>query len=211
MYLVDGVAGDRRQLRAPDQKRIADQPRVHHYEREKDRQQREHRFLDPPQVHPDHQHDHHQAEPEFQPEPIGRHETEDCVGAARDRDRDRQNVVDHQRASRSQSRIRPQQLGRHQVAAAARRKQVDRLRIRGRDDENGQRRHHGQEHRQVLVVAEREERLLGTVTRRTQSVGAEADPGQKCDQRKTMKDPGIANIARRSDNDVGEGAFAAAI
>jgi len=26
-----------------------------------------------------------------------------------------------------------------------------------------------------------------------------------------MKDPGIANIARRSDNDVGEGAFAAAI
>ena len=48
-----------------------------------------------------------------------RQEAENRVGAARDRNRDRQHVVDHQRASRDQPGIRPEQLGRDQIAAAA--------------------------------------------------------------------------------------------
>ena len=48
-----------------DKERVADQPDVHDHEGQEDRQQRKHRFLDPPQIDPDHQHDHHRQTQNF--------------------------------------------------------------------------------------------------------------------------------------------------
>ena len=58
------------------------------------------------------------------------------------------------------------------------------------------------------MMAEREEGLLGAVARRAEAVGAEADPRQERDQREAMEDFGIANVARRSDQNVAQRAFA---
>ena len=75
-----------------------------------------------------------------------------------------------------------EQLAGHQVAAAARGEQFDDLRIAGRDDEDGDRRRQHQKRRQEAVGTECQERLLGTVARRAETVGTQTDPGQEGDQ-----------------------------
>src|SRR5208337_4253874 len=100
-----------------------------------------------------------------------------------------------------------EQFGCDQIAAAASWKQIDRLRVRRRDNEDGQRHQHREEHCQVLMMPEREEGLFWPVARGAQPVGAETDPGEKRDQRKAVKDLGIADVARRSDKNVAQRAL----
>ena len=58
------------------------------------------------------------------------------------------------------------------------------------------------------MMSEREEGLLGAVAGRAQAVGAQADPREKRDQRKTMEYLGVADVARRPDQDVAKRALA---
>ena len=51
------------------------------------------------------------------------------------------------------------------------------------------------------MLAQRDERLGRTIGRRRQSVGAQADPGQKRRQRKRVIDRGVGQVARLADQD----------
>src|SRR4029077_3938928 len=107
-------------------------------------------------------------------------------------------VVHDQRASRYQSRISPEQLGRHQVSTAASGKSVDGLRVRRGDDEHSQRHQQRKENREVLMRSQREKSFLGTVTGGAKPVRSETHPRQERDQRQTVKQLRVAEIARRA-------------
>ena len=119
-------------------------------------------------------------------------QAEKGVGAARHRDRDREHVVDQERAARDDARRGREQLARHQVSAAARREERDDLRVAGADrddrDDAGQR----DEEAQVGAAAERLECLLRPVARRREPVRPEADPGEEGDQRDAVEEVPVA-------------------
>ena len=92
---------------------------------------------------------------------------------------------------------RPEELGGHDVAAAARREELDDLGIARRDGDDRERGHDGQVEGQVPVVAERQEGFLGPVVRRAQPVGAEADPGEEGDEREPVEDARVADVLLR--------------
>ena len=101
------------------------------------------------------------------------------VDAARYRDGDREHIVDDQSAAGHEARVRPEQAGRDLVTAAAIGKQLDDLVVRHRDYEHGDGRHCRKVETQRRVRTQREKRFLGTVAGGRQTVGAEADPGNK--------------------------------
>ena len=88
---------------------------------------REHRFLHPAQIHRDHHQHHGEASRILNGNPSNRQETENRVGPAGDRDRNRQHVVDDQRASGNQSGLLAREFGRDQISAAAGGKLIDGL------------------------------------------------------------------------------------
>ncbi len=53
------------------------------------------------------------------------------------------------------------------------------------------------------MVPQGQEGLLGTIARRTESVGAKANPGQKGNEGEPMKNVGVANIAGWPDYQIG--------
>ena len=81
--------------------------------------------------------------------PIAAQQSEQGVAGGRDRDRDRQRIVDQQRTARHHADARAQQLRGHQVSAAAGGKLFDDVAVAGRDDEHGDGRGQGQKDRQV--------------------------------------------------------------
>jgi hypothetical protein len=78
---------------------------------------------------------------------------------------------------------------------------LDQQAVGERDDEDGRGRHKGQEDRQVDVVSEGLEGLLGAVRGGRQAVGAEPDPGQESDERDAVEDPRIHRILGLADKD----------
>ena len=91
-------------------------------------------------------------------------ETEQRVGAAGDRDRDRQHIVDEQRAAGNHADGGREQFAGDEIAAAAGREQFDDLRVTGADDEDRQCGGQTDKNAQIGMRPQREERLLRTVT-----------------------------------------------
>ena len=118
---------------------------------------------------------------------LGGQDAEDLIDARCDGDRDRQDVVDDQRASGDDAEARSEQLGRDEVTAASSGEELDHLAVGERDDQDGARGHQGESDGEVGVGAERLEGLFGSVRRRGQSVGAQTDPGEKGDERDVWK------------------------
>ena len=152
-----------RQLRRAIDQRIGDQPYVHHHESDEDRQQGQHRLLHAAQIHPDQQQYDQNAGPELELQQGARKKAEDGVSAARDRNRNGQHVIDHQRASGNQSRITTEQLRGNQISAAAGGELVDRLGIGRRDNKNRQRHQHRKKDCEILMLSQGQEGFLGTI------------------------------------------------
>src|SRR5262249_15312836 len=72
-----------------------------------------------------------------------------------------------------------EQLGRHQIAAAAAGKQLDHLGVGKRDDEDGQGCHQGESDGQVRVLTQGLEGFLGTVGGGGEAVGSQATQARK--------------------------------
>jgi len=156
----------------------ANDQHVGRHEDEKDRRQHQHRLAHTADVD-DGEHDDEGRLDDELVFTIGRRQkAEQRVASRGDRDRNGHDVVDQQRTARDHAEPRPEQLGRHQVAAAAVRKLLDDVAVGVGDDTDRQRRQRRQHQRQRRVVAERAKRLLGSVRGRRQTVGAEANPGQ---------------------------------
>ena len=124
-------------------------------------------------------------------EPVARDHAEDRVAARRDRHRDREHVVDEERAAADDAEARSEELGRDDVAAAAGREVLDDARVRVRDDEDGERGPGGEADGEGRVVAavgdELAKRGLRAVRRRREAVGAEADPREHRDERDAVE------------------------
>ena len=128
-------------------------------------------------------------------------EAADRVGARRERDRDREHVVDEQRGAGQDSDRLAEQLARDRVAAAARGELLDDAAVARADDEDRDRGREREEDGEADVLAERLERLLGAVGARREPVGAEPDPREDRDERDLVEGAGIAGILRRADED----------
>ncbi len=120
---------------------VREQPVQNHEDvrREKgqeDRDQGDHRFPHPAHVQQHHQNDNDHGQFELVLVPFQRQKAEDGVGAAGDGNRNGQHVVDQQRAAGNHAHPGRQQLGGDEVPAAARRKQLDDLRVAGRNDQD---------------------------------------------------------------------------
>ena len=168
---------------APERSRLEeageDQRDVRQHEHHEDGEQDLDRLLDPSKVERDQAQDAQDHRGELELLPGDRQEAEEGVHAARDRDRDRQDIVDEQGGAGDDARRAAEELGRDDVASAARGKERNHLGIAGGNDEDGDR-HEGRERPdQVRVLSGREERLLGAVAGRRQAVRPETDPGEK--------------------------------
>ncbi len=173
-------------------------------EGDKDRHERQHRLANAAEIEHDQEHDRCGRRPELQVLPLDGQEAEERVRAAGDRDRDRQHVVDEQRAAGDQADVRAEEVRGDEIAAAARGKELDDLRVARRDHENGHRGEDGQEQRKILMLPEREKRLLGPVAGGRETIGPETDPGEECDQRDVVEDAGIADVLRRPEQHLAE-------
>ncbi len=91
--------------------------------------------------------------------------TEDGIAAGGDRDGDGHHVVHQQGASRNDPGLLPQHVGGHDVAPAAVGEMLDDARIGVRDDEYRQRGGQAEKDRQVGVLSQSPEGLLGAVGR----------------------------------------------
>ena len=130
-----------------------DHDNMHDDEEQENRQHDEHRFPDAAQIEKNQREDQQYFNGKLVSRQRRRQKTEHCVGAAGDRNGDRQHVVDHQRRPRHQARPRAEQLGGHQIAAAAGREQLDDLRIAGGNDEDRHGRQNRQQQSQMINAA----------------------------------------------------------
>ena len=158
-------------------------------------------LLDPPQVHPDERQDHRGDEPDLVRKVLVGEEAEDGVRARRDRDGDRQDIVDDERRARDHPRPLPEELRRDDVPAAAGGERLDDLRVAARDDEDRRHRHHGDEDREDGVAAESEERLLRAVARGGDPVGAQPHPGEEGDEGNVVEDLRVEQIPGGAEQD----------
>ena len=133
--------------------------------------------------------------------PAQRQEAEEGVAGRGDRDGDGQHVVDQQRAAGDDADVLAQQLGRHDVAAAAVGELLDDAPVGRGDDEDGAGRHHGQRQQQVGVLAEGAEGLVGAVGGRREAVGAQADPGEERHQRQAVEERAVGEAARPAEEE----------
>src|SRR4029450_9838079 len=86
------------------------------------------------------------------------------------------------------------------VTTAAIREELDDLVVRKRDDEYRHRNRNGEIESEMGVLSQREIGFLGTVSGRRQSVRAQADPGEKSDQRDAVSGLRIERVARLADD-----------
>ena len=178
---------------------VRDQHEVEHDEHEEDRQQERHGLRTPRRFRKMRKMRTRTCVVELPVRDRRGKEAEDRVATGRHRDRDRQDVVDDERASGDDAESGAEQLGGDEVAAAAARKMFDDARVGEGDDEDRRRGHQGQENREVGVRPEGPEGFLGAVGRGGEAVRAEPDPGQKRDEGDVVEDPGIQRIPRLPD------------
>jgi hypothetical protein len=122
---------------------------------------------------------------------------EDRFAPAGNGDRDRQDVVDREGRAGDDACRAAEELARHRVAAAAVRELLDDLAVGVGDDDDRERGREREEDGEVRVLAERAERLVGSVGGGRQAVGAQTDPGEESAQRELVDEPGIAQRVRR--------------
>jgi hypothetical protein len=95
-------------------------------------------------------------------------------------------------------------MGGNNVAATPAGKVFDDAGIGIGDGENGNRRPNGKECGEVDVIPERPECLLGTVGRGGEPVGTQPDPREDRDQGNLVKDGGIFQASRSSDDEMSQ-------
>src|SRR5439155_6736581 len=93
----------------------------------------------------------------------GGEKAEGGVAASRDGDRDRQDVVDDERAAGDDAGARAQESGGHDVTAAPARELVDDVPVGRGEDDHGQGGRHREHDREIGVLTEHAERFLGAV------------------------------------------------
>ena len=144
---------------------------VRDQEDQEDRRQDQDRFLDAAEVEQRQTAEYGEHGDQLVRVPRLRQKTEHGVARGRDRDGDREDVVDQQRGSGYQARVRSEVLRRDDVSTAALRELLDDPAVPVGDDEHRQRHGQREEQRHVAVtIPERLERLLGPVRRRRQTV-----------------------------------------
>src|SRR5262249_46559942 len=94
-----------------------------------------------------------------------------------------------------------EEMRRDEIAAASRREELDELRVRRRDEDDRERRGRREEHGEVRVPPEREERLLGSVRAGGEAVGPEPDPREERDERELVEALRIERIAALPEED----------
>ena len=196
----DGIGDQLGQTIGVGDDAVDDQEDVGEDEAEKNRQQYFDRFLHASKV----EHDQHDSQPDLGRQFVGlgvdRQQAEQRVHSGGDGNGDGQHVIHQQRRARHQPGFGAQQLGGYFVAAAAGRKQFDDLVIGQGNDKHGQEGGGGQIQAEVGVLAQRQKRRLGAVADRRQTVGAQADPGQKGDQGDILFGFGVERVARLADD-----------
>jgi hypothetical protein len=142
---------------------VEDEHHMRDEEAEKDRQQDLDRLPHAAQVEIEKQQDQPQLGPQLKALRGHRQQAEDGIGAARDRDRDRQHIVDNERRSRDQPCVRADQISRDLVSAAAGGEELDHLVVGDGDDKD--RESGGSSHvkSEMGMLSEGEKRLLRTV------------------------------------------------
>ena len=134
--------------------------------------------------------------------PGDRQEAEQRVARRRDRHGDGQHIVDEQRRARDDPDGAPKELGRHHVAAAAMGELLDDAAVGGGDEDDREGGHRRDREREVAVLPERPERLLGAVRRRRQPVGPEADPREDGDEREALEEPRVGQVAGPAEHEL---------
>ncbi len=170
-------------------------------EGDEDRREGDDRFLDPPQIDPDEKEKDEDDEHELVGEPRRRKEAEDGVRPRRDRDRDRQDVVDDERRTRDHPRSLPEELRRDDVPAAAGGERLDDLRVAPRDDEDGEHGGRRDEEGQDGVPPEGEVRLFRAVRGGGDPVRPQPHPGEEGDQGDVVEDLRVEEIPGSAEQD----------
>ena len=114
-------------------------------------------------------------------------EAEQGVRPARHGYGDREHVVDQERRTGDHPRRRREQFARDEIAAPARGKELDDLRVAGGDDHDRDTGHDRDEDREIGMALECEKGLLRTIAGGRQTVGAKPDPGKERDERELVK------------------------
>ena len=180
---------------------VADDEGVRQHERDEDRHPGQHRLLRAAQVQQRQQADPGNLGRQLVVQAAGRQQAEERVRAARDRERDGQHVIDQQRGAGYHPQTGREQFAGHQVAAAARREQLDDLRVAGADDEYRHDRRRRDKQAQVNMAVQGLEGLLRTVARRRQPVRAQPNPREEGDERELVEKALVREIARFADQD----------
>jgi len=181
--------------------RTDDQQEVGEKEEYEDWQQDLDRFFHAAEVQDDQGEDGGPLGPEFPRAPLRAHQPEQGVAGSGDRHGDRQRVIHQQRAAGDHADARSEELGGHQVSAAAAGELLDDVAVAGRDDEHGGHDGRGQEHGQAAVGSEIGEGLGRAVAGRRQPVRPQTHPRQKGDQRHVLEDRLVGQVPRPADQD----------
>ncbi len=112
-----------------------------------------------------------------------RQEGRERVHPGRDRDGDREHIVEHEGAAGNQAQVGADQFGGDAVTASTGGKQFDHLVVGQRNDEHRHRGGDGHVQAQVGMDAQRAEGFFRAVGGGGQAVRAQADPGQEGHQR----------------------------
>jgi len=136
---------------------------VHHEECHENRREEVHRFLHAARIQDDEKRDHRDLGPQLVVDGGRRQERPDLIASAGDRYRDREHVVDEQRAPRNDAYAIAEKLRRDEVASAAPREVLDQIGVRGRDDGDGDRGHRGENDREMAMRSQRFVCFFGAV------------------------------------------------
>ncbi len=132
--------------------------------------------------------------------PDQRQKAEQGIDAAGHRQGRGQDEIDDERRTGDEPGIGAHEDRGDAIAAAARGKQFDDLDIAQTDDDDGERRGQRQIHRQVIVAAQRQEGFFRAVVGGRQAVGAQADPGEECNQQHALALAAMQRVAGRAED-----------
>lgn len=148
------------------------------HEKEKDRHQELDGFLDTSEI--EHRQSNHEDDGCSETKLIELEDAEKCVDACRDRDGNGEDVIDHEGRARSQTGPFAKEFGGDDVAAAARREELDDLVVARGNDEDRDRRGESEIDGQVRIFPS--QGTIGffwPIGRRGEAVGPKASPSQK--------------------------------
>ncbi len=193
--------GERPGVRRED---VGDRRQVRHAEDEEDRHEERDGFLHAPEVQSNEEEQDQKLGSRLVAAEVGRKKIPDLVASGRHGDRDRQDVIDEERAPRDDAGLLPEELRGHEVPAAAARKVLDEVGVGGGDDGDGHGRHRHEDDGEGVVAAEGAEGLVGAVCGGGEPVGAEADPREERDEGEPVEDAGVSDVPTLSQEELSE-------